>query len=187
MKTDEKQSETTSGKKTIENTGEKNIDKKKVKNDSGLKRSLRKVGYWFLFFLLGALIVGLVFYLPANSKLNEAQTELERLTGIESDYENLIVNFERADSERKIYKILANASQMHIALVSNNTDRLDQYVSYIEEDLSDLSIPNFPELPGNLQDQFMQVNNKIPGDRTGALEELQIFQNDLLLLIDNLK
>ena len=157
------------------------------KKTSGLNTVVRQVGFAFLFFLLGALIVGLVLYLPTNSDLKAAEAELDRLYPIESDYADLVVEHERIGEQRIVYKILANASQMHVALVKEDKNRITQYLGYIEDDLENLSIADFPEITGSLQEQLDKVADKRLSDDEGAIEALQLFQNDLLLLIDNLE
>jgi hypothetical protein len=154
---------------------------------SGLNSTLRNIGFGFLFLLLGALIVGVALYLPANSKLGTAETELDRLRPIETAYEDLLVEFDQVSIQRVVYKIFANASQMQVALINDDSGRITQYLQYIEDDLSSLSIPDFPDVPASLQEQFAIVADKRVTDKSGALAALQVFQNDLLLLIDNLE
>jgi len=153
---------------------------------SGFNTMLRKIGFGFLFLLLGALIVGLALYLPANSNLRAAEAELERLLPIESAYEDLLVEHEELSIQRLVYKILANANQMHIALLNEDSSRVAQYRQYIEDDLSNLSVPDFPDISESLQKQFSKVTEKRTTDKSGAIEALQVFQNDLIVLIDNL-
>jgi len=187
MTLDEKPQGSESTKATETKPPLKTPDKNSTKKQSGVKKIFRQIGFGFLFFLLGALVVGLALYLPANSKLRNAEVELERLYQIESTYEDLVVDHERVSIQRSVYKILANASQMHVAIVNNDTDRISQYLQYIEDDLASLSIPDFPDLPTSLQDQLSKVAEKRTNDKTGALEALRVFENDLLLLIDNLE
>lgn len=76
---------------------------------------------------------------------------------------------------------------MRIALVDIDTNRVNQYIRYIEDDLANMEISDYPDLPTSLSNQFAKVTAKITSDRMGSLDELQSFQNDLLLLIDNLE
>ena len=164
----------------------------RIKNNTNGKKTdlnsiLRKIGFGFLFLFLGSLIVGIVLYLPANSRLQTAEAELDRLRPIEAAYEDLLVDYDVKSIQRIVYKTLANASQMHIALTNDDTGRIAQYLQYIEDDLANLSIPNFPDVPASLQQQFNKVAEKRVTDKSGAIAALQVFQNDLLLLIDNLE
>ena len=154
---------------------------------SGFTNILRKIGFGFLFLVLGMLIIGIAFYLPAKSNLKTSEVELERLRPIETAYEDMLVEHERVNIQRVVYKILANASQMHIALINEDNSRIAQYLQYIEDDLSSLTIPDFPDLPASLQEQISKVSDMRVTDKPGALNALQLFQNDLLLLIDNLE
>lgn len=187
MSTDDQINNFSTEKSTADKVDPKKNDNKKVDRDTKINHVLRNAGFAFLFFLLGALVVGLAFYLPANSKLQTAQSEVDRLLPIESDYNTLLVEFGQISAQRSIYKILANASLMRVALVDNQSSRIDQYMRYIEDDLSKLSLADFPDLPASLQGQFLLVSKNAEKDKTAALRELQAFQNDLLLLIDNLE
>jgi len=175
--------EATTDIKPAENTKENKSSKK----DSNINTLLRKIGFSFLFFLLGALVVGLALYLPAYSNLQKANAELEELRPIESAYEELVSEHEHVTTQRLIYKILANASQMQVALVNEDKDRIDQYFQYMEADLAELSIPDFPDQPKSLQDQLTRVSDNGFKNKQDTLQALQLFQNDLLLLIDNLE
>jgi len=184
--------------KTNNATKDKNPSSEPVKNtpsDAGKKKGkgakinslVRKIGVWMLIFLFGALVVGLTLYLPVNSKLREAEAEIERLRPIENAYEDLMPEFEQVSNQRSIYKLLANSSQMHMAIINERDIQVNRYITYIEDDLSNLTLIEFPDLPNSLQEQFSLVTKEISGNRTDAIEELQKFQNDLLVLIDNLE
>lgn len=165
----------------------KHVNKTSTKEDTFFNRSLRKIGFALLFLFIGALAVSLTLYLPTNSKLQAAQSELERLSPMEAEYEELKITAENLSIHSAVYKILGNASMMRIALVDIDTNRVNQYIRYIEDDLADMEILDYPDLPVSLSNQFAKVTAKITSDRMGSLDELQSFQNDLLLLIDNLK
>ena len=85
-----------------------------------------------------------------------------------------------------MYKVLNNVSALETTLVSNETERAGQFIQYIEDDLENLIIEEYPDLPDSLSSQFSKVSSNIDKDQEQALEDLQKFQNDLLTLIDNL-
>lgn len=187
MATDNQKSENEIPQPSEVKTNAPTADKQNNKKPNALNNLLRQIGFAFLFFLLGALVVGLALYLPANSDLRTAEAELERLYPIEAEFTELVAEYEKVSTQRVVYKILANASQMHVALVNEDNSRIAQYLGYIEDDLAKLSIADFPEIPASLQDQLGKVSDKRLSDKAGAIEALQVLQNDLLLLIDNLE
>ena len=167
---------------------EKQAKKKKSEQKNlFLQTTIKKVGFALLFLLIGALTVGLFLYLPSASALKKAQTELDRLLPMETEYIALQEDYQTASTQADVYKILSNTYLLHIALSDNKTSRINQYIRYMEEDLSKLSVPKFPDLSTELSDQFSKVKSYAMGDRLKAIDELQDFNNDLLLLIDNLE
>jgi len=177
---------------SAEDLKKSDISKKPVKDKkSGQKNqifltTIKKIGFAFLLLLIGALIVVLSLYLPSASALKKAQSELDRLMPIEAEYTSLQEDYQSASTQAGVYKILSNTSLLHIALVDNNTSRINQYIRYVEEDLNRLSVPKFPDLPTDLSTQFSKVKSHAADDRLKAIDELQDFYNDLLLLINNL-
>ena len=167
--------------------------KKPVKdNKSGQKNqffltTIKKIGFALLFLLIGALVVVLSLYLPSASALKKAQSELDRLMPIEAEYTSLQEDYQTASTQTDVYKILSNTSLLHMALVDNKTSRVNQYIRYVEEDLNKLIVPKFPDLPTDLSAQFSKVKSHAADDQLKAVDELQDFYNDLLLLIDNLE
>lgn len=145
----------------------------------------KKVGLWLVLLLIGALAVTLALYLPTLSRLNNAQTEVGRLTEIETQYNKLLPEFELAKSQSAVYKTMSDASLLRTALLENDITKADQQVRYVEDDLAALNIPEYPEILQRLQSQF----NKIKSASTNAasLSELDEFYKDLLLLADNLR
>ena len=131
--------------------------------------------------------VGLTLYLPARSSLLKARAELDRLVPMEDEYTMLQKKFDTLSTQVHIYKMLSNINYLFVALTEKESNRIDQYIDYIEEDLSTLSIPAYPDLPTSLESQFKKVTAKAVSDPEKALDELQKFHNDLLLLIDNLE
>jgi len=154
---------------------------------SGFQNTLRQVGLSALFLVIGMLVILLALYLPNASKLKEAQSELERLVPIETQYLDLQGSYNQVQAQVVVYKLMSNASLLKVALVDNDSTRISQYLTYIEEDLKQMQINAFPELPASLLTQFEKVKTSVSSDRLTAIDELQKFYNDLLLLSDNLK
>jgi hypothetical protein len=152
-----------------------------------MQDSLRKIGFGLLFILIGALVVGIALYLPAQTKLKTAQAEVDRLQPIESDYLVLAENYAIIQARTELYKTLSDTSMLNVALVNNESNRINQYIRYIEEDLKNLTVPNFPDLSSSLIDQFAEVVSIAASNRTKAIDKLGDFQNDLLLVADNLE
>jgi hypothetical protein len=152
-----------------------------------MQDSLRKIGFALFFFLIGALVVGIALYLPTQTKLKTAQSEVDRLQPIESDYLVLTENYAIIQARTDLYKTLSDTSMLNIALVNNEPNRINQYIRYVEEDLNNLSIPNFPDLSSSLIDQFSEVTSITTSNRTKAIDKLGDFQSDLLLAADNLE
>ena len=164
---------------------QKSTTPKKTKNNA-IQAVLKQIGLGLLFLAIGSITVLLAFYLPASKALKDAQTEVGRLTPIETQYLDLQQTHAKVQAQVLVYKIMSNASQLQTALIDNDSDRTSQYLGYIEEDLSQLEISDFPDLPTSLLTQFNKVKTNISSDRLTAIEELQDFYQDLLLLTDNL-
>lgn len=161
-------------------------DKKSGQKNQFFQTTVKKIGFAFLFLLIGALAIVLPLYLPSASALKKAQTELDRLIPIETEYISLQENCQTTSTQAGVYKILSNTSLLYIALLDDNSSRINQYIRYVEEDLNNLGVPKFPDLPTELSSQFSKVKSHAVNDRLKAIDELQDFYNDLLLLIDNL-
>ena len=136
---------------------------------------------------IGALVVVLSLYLPTASGYKKAQTELDRLIPLETEYITLQDDYQTSRTQADVYKILSNTNLLQIALEDNMSSRINQYIRYVEEDLNELSVPKFADLPAELSIQFSKVKSNAEDDRLKAIDELRIFNNDLLLLIDNLE
>lgn len=154
---------------------------------SFMRDSIKKIGYALLFLLIGALITGLALYLPTQIKLKTTRAEVDRLQPIETEYIALVQEHEIVSARSGVYKTLSDTSMLHVALGNNDSNRIDQYIRYVEEDLKNLTIPNFPDLPSSLTNQFAKVITSAGSNRPKAINELQDFQNDLLLVVDNLE
>lgn len=162
-------------------------DKKSDQKNPFLQATIKKIGFALFFLLIGALIVVLFLYLPAVSTLKKAQTELDRLVPMEAEYISLQEDYQTTSTQADVYKILSNTTLLQIALADNNTSRINQTIRYVEGGLENLSIPEFPDHPAALYSQFSKVKSYAAADRLKAIDELQDFHNDLLLLIDNLE
>jgi hypothetical protein len=173
--------------KALEKQDKSTKNNKSNRTKSFMQDSFKKIGYALLFLLIGALIIGLVLYLPTQTSLKTAQAEVDRLQPIETEYIALIQEHETVIASSGVYKTLSDTSMLHVALVNNDSDRIDQYIRYVEEDLKKLDIPNFPDLPSSLSNQFAKVITSTTSNRPKAINELQDFQNDLLLAVDNLE
>ena len=177
-----------------EKTTEKNetVGKAEKNNKNGQKQpffqaAIKKIGLGLLFFLIGALVVVLSLYLPSASSLKKAQTEVDRLMPIETEFYALQEEFQTVSTEAGVYKILSNSSLLQIALIENNSSRINQYLRYVEDGIENLDIPEYPELPAAFSSQFTKVKSHAQTDQEKALDELEEFNKDLLLLIDNLE
>jgi len=163
---------------SVKNNGEKK---------SFLQSTIKKIGFALLFLFIGALVIVLSLYLPTANALKTAQTELDRLIPLEAEHISLQDEYQTASTQAGVYKILSNTNLLHIALGENKSSRINQYIRYVEEDLNGLNVPKFPNLPAELSVQFSKVKSHAADDRLKAIDELRIFNNDLLLLIDNLE
>lgn len=146
---------------------------------------ITKIGVWLLFLLIGALAVTLTLYLPAQTKLNNALAEIERLSEIENEYNAILPQFGQAKTQSVLYKTISDTILLQTALTENDSTKTAQQLRYVEEDLTALYITGYPEILQRLQSQF----NKIKSASTNAasLSELDEFYKDLLLLADNLR
>ena len=162
-------------------------DKKSGQKNPFFQATIKKIGFALLFLLVGALIVVLSLYLPTVSTLKKAQTELNRLIPMETEYISLQEEYQITSIQADVYKILSNTALLQIALADNNTNRISQTIRYVEEGLENLSIPEFSDHPAALSSQFSKVKSFAATDQSEAIDELQNFHNDLLLLIDNLE
>ncbi|HUV15380.1 MAG TPA: hypothetical protein VMW28_02310 [Pelolinea sp.] len=158
----------------------------KVKT-SGFQAVMRNIGLGLLFLLIGALVVTLALYLPAQSKLTKAQVEVERLAEIETQYNDLQAKFNLVKEQSGVYKTISDASLLQVALTEKDTTKVNQQLRYVEEDLNALGIMDFPEILQRLQSQFSKIKTSAQADSAGALSELDEFYKDLLLLADNLE
>ncbi len=162
-------------------------DKKSGQKNKFFQTTIKKIGFALLFLLIGTLAIVLPLYLPSASALKKAQTELDRLMPIETEYISLQEDYQIVSTQASVYKILSNTSLLHIALLDNNNSRINQNIRYVKEDLNKLSVPKFPDIPTELSAQFLKVKSLAADDQLKAIDELQDFYNDLLLLIDNLE
>ena len=184
MKTEE-----TSGGTSTSPQGEIPPVKEPEKEKSPSKFSLlaRKVGLWLLFLAIGALAVTLAVYLPTQTKLNQAQSEVDRLQTIEQEYNDLLPKYNLAESQVLVYKTISDTILLREALTASDTTRVNQQLRYIEDDLSKLTLDQYPEILQRLQSQFSKISSTASGNASEALAQLEIFYKDLLLLADNLQ
>lgn len=154
---------------------------------SKIAAAAKKVGTWLIFLAGGALAVGLVLYLPARSDLNQARTEIERLEEIERQYNDILPRYELTQAQSIVYKTISDMILLREALSGEETTRVSQQLRYVEDDLNDLVIEEYPEILPRLQSQFNKIRSSSSADPDQALEELEDFFNDLLLLADNLE
>ena len=138
-------------------------------------------------FLLGALLIFVAFYVPENTRFNWATSEVERLKGVESQYAALQTQHAKLQDQTLVYKLLTNTSVARIAVLDNDSKRIDQVFAFIESGLNSLVLPSLPNAPANLQAQFAKVKGALASNRLTAIDELQTLFNDLLLLANNLE
>jgi len=180
MKTEESSGGTSPGMESPKPT-----PKPEKTSPSKFESLITKIGVWLLFLLIGALAVTLALYLPTLTRLNRAQAEVERLTEIETQYNQLLPKYELAKAQSAVYKTISDASLLRTALLENDTTKTDQQMRYVEDDLAALNIPDYPEILQRLQSQFGKV--KSATTNAASLSELDEFYKDLLLLADNLR
>ncbi|MCJ7518472.1 MAG: hypothetical protein MUO42_02225, partial [Anaerolineaceae bacterium] len=65
---------------------------------------VNKVTLVLVSLVIGALAIILARYLPALTKLNKAEKEMERLAGIEAQYTELQANFSKVKEQSSVYK-----------------------------------------------------------------------------------
>jgi len=172
----------------LKNTGSEIKPKKQTgsKDGTGFQTALKQIGLALLFTVIGMLVILLALYLPQSSQLKTAQSELDRLTPIETQFMDLKESYEKVHAQALVYKLMNHTSLLRVALIDNNQDTITQNQGYIEEDLAKMQIGKFPELPASLTAQFEEAKNNIPKNRLDAIQDLQEFYNALLLLADNL-
>jgi hypothetical protein len=180
MKTEE-----SSGGTSSEMESHKPAPKPEKTSPSKFEALITKIGVWLLFLLVGALVVTLALYLPTLTRLNRVQAEVERLAEIESQYNQLLPEYELAKAQSAVYKTISDASLLRTALFENDTTKTGQQMRYVEDDLAALNIPEYPEILQRLQSQFSKVQSA--STNAAALTELDEFYKDLLLLADNLR
>ncbi len=168
--------------------GEKkeNASQPSTKKKKGGSVLMQKIGLSLVSLLIGALAASLVLYLPTDSKLREAQSELERLTGIEEQYAELQAEHSLFRSQSSIYKTISSLSMLESALLSADATRINQQLRYVEDDLDRLEVEGFDEIQQRMMSQFSKVKSSARSTPQAALNELRVLLNDLLLFSDNL-
>ena len=188
---DESQSEPAATEPAAGVKGKEPKIKKEKQGKSGFSNLVEKVAYALLFLLLGALAVTLAVYLPAASKLKAAQSELDRLVPVETQYYQLQAAYSQAETLGILNKLMGNTALAKQAFDVGDANRAGQYLLYIEEDLKELEVPAYPDMPASLMKQFDKVKklaaSGTASDRTKAVDELQNFYNDLLTLANNIQ
>jgi len=159
----------------------------KPKKSSGFQVVLRQAGLALLFLVIGMLGVLLALYLPASRELKDAQTELARLVPIETQYVELQQSSARMEQQALVYKLMSEATQLRSALDENDSNKATQYLTYMEEDLNQLDLSDFPDLPTSLVDQFTKIKTNVDNNAVSAGSEVDKFYNALLALSDNLQ
>lgn len=182
MKTEE-----TSGGTSPKTEGKPLAPKQEKTAPSKIASLMKNVGLWLIFLLIGALAVALPLYLPARANLNQAQAEIERLTEIEGQYNELLPKFDLAKAQSTVYKIISDTSLLRSALTEKDTTKANQQLRYVEDDLNKLAIAEYPEILQRLQSQFDKLKASTPSNNEKALTELDEFYKDLLQLADNLE
>lgn len=170
-----------SGEEKKENASQPSTKKKK-----GGSVLMQKIGLSLVSLLIGAVAASLVLYLPTDSKLREAQSELERLTGIEEQYAELQSEHSLFRSQSSIYKTISSLSMLESALLSADATRINQQLRYVEDDLDRLEVEGFDEIQQRMMSQFSKVKSFARSTPQAALNELRVLLNDLLLFADNL-
>lgn len=159
----------------------------KTKKPSGFQVVLKQVGLALLFLVIGMLGILLALYLPASRDLKNAQTELERLVPIETQYVELQQSSAKTEQQGLVYKLMSETTQLRSALDESDNNKVTQYLTYMEEDLSQLDLSQFPDLPTSLSSQFEKIKTSISSTPTSAVSEVDKFYNSLLTLSDNLQ
>ena len=159
----------------------------KPKKKSGFQGMLKQIGLALLFLVIGMLGILLALYLPASRELKNAQTELDRLVPMETQYVELQVSNANTVQQALVYKLMSETIQLKNALDASDSNKTSQYLTYIEEDLSRLDLSVFPDLPISLTSQFEKIKSSINSSPTSAGSEVDKFYNSLLTLSDNLQ
>jgi hypothetical protein len=159
----------------------------KPKKASAFQVVLKQVGLALLFLVIGMLGVLLALFLPASRDLKDAQTELERLVPIETQYVELQQSSAKIEQQGLVYKLMSETTQLRSALDEGDSNKTTQYLTYMEEDLSQMDLSQFPDLPTSLTDQFNKIRTSISSTPTSAVSEVDKFYNSLLTLSDNLQ
>jgi len=148
---------------------------------------LKQIGLALLFLVIGMLGILLALYLPASRDLKNAQTELDRLVPMETQYVELQVSNANTVQQALVYKLMSETIQLKNALEDSDSNKTSQYLTYIEEDLSQLDLSVFPDLPTSLTSQFEKIKTSINSTPANAVGEVDKFYNSLLTLSDNLQ
>ena len=159
----------------------------KPKKKSGFQGMLKQIGLALLFLVIGMLGILLALYLPASRDLKNAQTELDRLVPMETQYVALQVSNANTVQQALVYKLMSETTQLKNALDESDSNKASQYLTYMEEDLSQLDLSVFPDLPTSLTSQFEKIKTSINSSPTSASSEVDKFYNSLLTLSDNLQ
>lgn len=159
----------------------------KTKKKSGFQVALKQVGLALLFLVIGMLAILLALYLPTSNKLKTAQSELDRLVPMETQYVALQQSYAKTEQRALVYKLMSDTSQLKNALDESDTNKTSQSLTYIEEDLSQLDLSQFPDLPTSLNAQFEKIKTSISSKSTSTSSEVDKFYNALLTLSDNLQ
>ena len=159
----------------------------KPKNKSGFQGMLKQIGLALLFLVIGMLGILLALYLPASRDLKNAQSELDRLVPMETQYVELQQSNANTVQQALVYKLMSETIQLKNSLNESDSNKTSQYLTYIEEDLSQLDLSVFPDLPTSLTSQFVKIKTSINSTPTSAVSEVDKFYNSLLTLSDNLQ
>lgn len=188
-------------------------DTKPVKKSTGFfVRLLRAVGIGVLLLALGAAALFFTVSQPKTNELNEqiktlqgnvsaaeakvteANAEVERLKGIESelakaknDIADLQSQLDKVRAKKSVYEIQSNVNTARIALLQGDSARAEQSITYLIQNLSSLAVPAFPDITKNLETRLTGIQTTITSDKTKAQSDLEALFNDLVLLADNIK
>lgn len=130
----------------------------------------------------------------AEAKVTEANAEVERLKVVESeltkaksDIADLQSQLDKTSAKRSVYEIQSNVNTARIALLNDDTARAEQTVQYLNQNMSTLEVPAFPDIRKSLETRLPVIQSAIATDKNKALTELEALFNDMLLLADNIK
>ncbi len=155
--------------------------------ESKFRRIVNTITIILVSLIIGAMVILLALYLPLLSRMNKAEKELTRLAEVETRYTEMQSNYDNAIEQAMVYKTISDISLLEAALTTSDTTKANQQLRYVEEDLKDMQITDFPEILQRLQSQFQKIKSSATGNPQQALEELNKFYTDLLLLADNLE